>query len=878
MTELFKLGKYLVRRQIGKGSMGVVYEAFDPMIERSVAIKVIREDEFAPSERAELLTRLKREAQAAGRLNHPAIVAIHDYGEQEAEGGGVAFIAMELIKGQELKALFDAGKRFSTEDIERILCDLLGALAHAHQRGVTHRDIKPANVILLPDGAVKVADFGVARIDSSELTQTGMVLGTPMYMAPEQLLGLEVDGRADLFACGVLLYQFLTGDKPFLGSVATVIQKVLNEAAPPPTRANPALVSAWDSVLDKALAKKVEARFQSAEEFADAIRAAASSQRTEPPVAALASADEATLILPRAGVAADASDEAQTLVQTRPPLQPSAPPVPAAQQPSQLSPTQRAQPLPPPSQDPLPQPTQPSAAPATATAPSGHRGWVAGAVISAAAGLAAGGYLWLRPPPPGPSASTDLAVAALATAASAAATPATPATPAPPSAAASASPVALRPMVAASTATLTAPTTSPRTLPTPPPTAQKTAPAAASIPAPSAPLAAPPSPPAVGKTLIAAAPPAKASAVNSVVPAPLGKSASLPAKAASAAGPAAAPRPDATTREAAASAAAPTAQATEWQQRRQLSAGRPPATLAEALIQLLDVRGAEQRQPILDLDNVLKQERPYVAFAMGVRDDGSLLHSWRTAASTGQAQTAALDRCRGLNARSCRLVQIDGRFDKLALNEVAAALGQRSVSDTRRVFTYEITQTTSIRLATLKSQTAPGSTAAATPAARTDSAAASAAAPPGRATADARPAAAWPAAQAALQRGRGQNALPVAMAALLSIDSDDDKQVLVRFEKLVQRLQWKSAMAIGEQGGLLHFGYAAGEGNDRFAADGALANCARSRSSNCAVVMSNGKFNDDAFIAVAAQLGSRPQAAVREFLLRNMRRSLESGR
>ena len=222
-----RLGKYLIRRRLGAGAMGVVYEGFDPLIERSVAIKLIRQETFDSDQATELRTRLKREAQAAGRLAHPGIVSVFEYGEGEA--GVEAFIAMEMVHGRELKAALDAGERFSTDATARILRGVLGALQHAHERGVVHRDIKPGNVFLLPDGGVKVADFGVARIEASDLTQTGAVIGTPSYMAPEQLLGHAVDGRADLFACGVLLYQLLTGERPFTGSIATVMQKVLNE-------------------------------------------------------------------------------------------------------------------------------------------------------------------------------------------------------------------------------------------------------------------------------------------------------------------------------------------------------------------------------------------------------------------------------------------------------------------------------------------------------------------------------------------------------------------------------------------------------------------------------------------------------------------------
>jgi serine/threonine-protein kinase len=272
-----RLGKYELRRELGKGSMGVVYEAFDTVIERLVAIKIIRQDEFGAAHTselaAELIARLRREAQAAGRLNHPGIVSVYDFGEDATVGGGgIAYIAMELVDGRELKELLDGGRRFTPAEAVRILGEVLGALQHAHDRGVTHRDIKPGNVILLADGGVKLADFGIARIERSELTQAGTLIGTPMYMSPEQILGLPVDGRSDLFSCGVLLYELLTGRKPFNGSVTTVIQQVLNVEPEPPSRVNVTLGPDWDLLLQRALAKKPEDRFANARQFAQAMR------------------------------------------------------------------------------------------------------------------------------------------------------------------------------------------------------------------------------------------------------------------------------------------------------------------------------------------------------------------------------------------------------------------------------------------------------------------------------------------------------------------------------------------------------------------------------------------------------------------------------
>ena len=290
MAPMTQLGKYQIRRELGKGAMGIVYEGFDPGIERIVAIKTILPSQLKGGEVSAVLSRFKREAQAAGRLNHPGIVAVYDYGEVVAEtdhtmvagaqpplGGGqrVAFIAMEYVKGRELKEYFDADERFALKDVERLMVEMLDALDHAHGKGVIHRDMKPANLIVLADGRVKVADFGIARLETSELTQAGTILGTPSYMSPEQFMGQAVDGRSDLFSCGVILYQFLTGEKPFTGNATTIMYKVLREEPLAPSTLNLTLPAAWDAVVKKAIAKVPADRFQSAREFADAIKAAA---------------------------------------------------------------------------------------------------------------------------------------------------------------------------------------------------------------------------------------------------------------------------------------------------------------------------------------------------------------------------------------------------------------------------------------------------------------------------------------------------------------------------------------------------------------------------------------------------------------------------
>ena len=216
-----------------------------------------------------MLARFRREAQAAGRLNHPNIVSIYDFGEDD----GVWYIAMEFVKGRELKDYFEANERFRTADIVRIMTQILARarlLAPAGRRPPRRQagEHLPARAT----ASVKVADFGIAHIESSNLTQVGTVLGTPAYMSPEQILGLPVDGRSDLFSAGVILYQFLTGERPFAGSATTTMQKVLKEDPLPPSSLNVQVLPAMDAVVRKALAKHADERFQTAQEFADAIR------------------------------------------------------------------------------------------------------------------------------------------------------------------------------------------------------------------------------------------------------------------------------------------------------------------------------------------------------------------------------------------------------------------------------------------------------------------------------------------------------------------------------------------------------------------------------------------------------------------------------
>ncbi len=263
-----QLGKYAISEVLGKGAMGVVYKGFDPHIRRTVALKTIRKDLVDDEQEATLLARFRNEAQAAGRLSHPGIVGVYEWGEVDE----VAFLAMEYVEGNSLREYFVRGTRFEGRDVVSVMVQLLEALHHAHEQGVWHRDIKPANIIIMKNGKLKVADFGIARIDSSNLTQIGAIMGTPGYMSPEQYGGDAVDWRADIFSAGVVMYQLLTGTRPFTGAAESIAYKICHEQPPLPSAADPARCSTqFDAVVMSALAKKPEQRFQNAHAFRDAV-------------------------------------------------------------------------------------------------------------------------------------------------------------------------------------------------------------------------------------------------------------------------------------------------------------------------------------------------------------------------------------------------------------------------------------------------------------------------------------------------------------------------------------------------------------------------------------------------------------------------------
>jgi eukaryotic-like serine/threonine-protein kinase len=269
MSHPARLGKYPITGVLGKGAMGVVYKAFDPVINRPVAIKTIHKALIGQDLSGSSTTaRFKNEARAVGRLAHPGIVAIYEYGEDE----NTAYIAMEYVEGRTLSQILNGTPRPPECDILTLMDQLLAALDCAHKHGVWHRDIKPANLIVTNDGQLKLTDFGIARIESVVLTQITSTIGTPGYMAPEQYIGEGVDHRIDIFAAGALLYGMLVGHPPFQGAAETVMYKVVNEHPTPPSQvAEAGRPAFYDAIVAKALAKKPEQRYASAAEFRAAL-------------------------------------------------------------------------------------------------------------------------------------------------------------------------------------------------------------------------------------------------------------------------------------------------------------------------------------------------------------------------------------------------------------------------------------------------------------------------------------------------------------------------------------------------------------------------------------------------------------------------------
>ncbi len=265
-----QIGKYQIQGELGKGGMGVVWRGWDAAIARAVAIKCIDKSSHQGAELDELLQRFRQEAQVVGRLVHPRIVQIYDYLEDE-QG---AYIVMELVHGKPLSQHLAQGDQYEIHEVGQIIVQILDGIGYAHAHKVVHRDIKPSNILINNDGRIKINDFGIAHVEASTLTQMGDLLGTPHYMSPEQFLGKEITPLVDLFAIAVIAYELLTRNRPFTGTVATIMQQVLAVDPIKPSMLNMHLSASMDEVLLKALSKKAEDRYPSAREFSDAFKLA----------------------------------------------------------------------------------------------------------------------------------------------------------------------------------------------------------------------------------------------------------------------------------------------------------------------------------------------------------------------------------------------------------------------------------------------------------------------------------------------------------------------------------------------------------------------------------------------------------------------------
>jgi serine/threonine-protein kinase len=291
------IGRYRILSELGRGAMGVVYRALDPKIDREIAIKTIRLSDLADAaEQTKLRERLFREAQSAGRLSHPGIVTIYDVGEE----GDIAYIAMECVEGPTLDRLIDSDPP-DGKLVLSILSQTASALDYAHKRGIVHRDIKPANIMIHDRTTAKITDFGVAKIQSSQMTQAGLMVGTPNYMSPEQIQGQPVDGRSDQFSLAVIAFELLTGEKPFTAdSIAALAYRIVREEPSPVHRLNPTIEWPVDTVIRRGLAKDPADRYPTCSDFVFALENACRACRAWRPLAGSAVQELATVTGPAA--------------------------------------------------------------------------------------------------------------------------------------------------------------------------------------------------------------------------------------------------------------------------------------------------------------------------------------------------------------------------------------------------------------------------------------------------------------------------------------------------------------------------------------------------------------------------------------------------
>jgi serine/threonine-protein kinase len=264
------LGRYEILEELGRGAMGIVYKGRDPKLNRVTAIKTIRfTDDFDEEQAAKIREQFYREAEVVAKLSHPNIVTIFDVGEDL----DLSYLAMEYLEGESLEGFARKDNLMPIRkgiDVTAQVCD---ALAYAHAHGIVHRDIKPANIMILKNGLVKVTDFGIARATASSKTRTGVIKGTPYYMSPEQISGMKVDGRSDIFSLGIVFYQLLTGELPFGGeNLAAIMYQITTVDPEPPTKHNPKIYKAAVAILNRALEKSLESRYQDAKQMGDHLR------------------------------------------------------------------------------------------------------------------------------------------------------------------------------------------------------------------------------------------------------------------------------------------------------------------------------------------------------------------------------------------------------------------------------------------------------------------------------------------------------------------------------------------------------------------------------------------------------------------------------